>query len=76
MLQAVQGYAFAVGIPRLEKGVKELKLALKQRMGGSKVELNEYMKLLGRRFGAMLLCSIGLGAVVCYTEIISPCSLY
>ena len=76
ILQSVKQHAIGGGIPRLEKGVKELEQELKEGMGGSKVKLNKYMKRLRRNFCEMFICLIGFGGVVCYTEIISPSSFY
>jgi len=75
ILQALQ-QAIVGGIPRLERGVKEWKLEPKEGTEGSKVELNKYRKWLGRNFWMMVVCLVGFGGIVCYTEIISPGSLY
>ena len=76
ILQAVKEYAIAVGILKLERGVKELNLELKEETGESELELNERMKWLGPYSEAMLVFLVGVVGIVCYTEIISPSSLY
>jgi len=76
ILQAVQQQAIVGAIPRLEGGVKEFKLELGEGAGGSKVKLNEYMGWLGSNFWMMITVLVGFGGMVCYTEIISPGSLY
>jgi len=75
ILPAVKQHTIGGG-PSLEKGVKELEPELKKGTGGSEVELNQYMKWLGRNIWMMVVLLVGLGGIVCFTAIISPSCLY